>query len=59
MATIAATAMQHQHTAMKVWTPLLAVDVETTLVTAHRLLNNPPSVHASPSAIEQWRHNVN
>jgi hypothetical protein len=50
--------MQHQHTTVKVWTPLLAVDVETTLVTARRLLNNPPSVHASPSAIEQWRHNV-
>jgi hypothetical protein len=43
---------------VKVWTPLLAVDVETTLVAARRLLNNPPSVHASPSAIEQWHHNV-
>jgi hypothetical protein len=30
--------------------------VEATLVTARRLLNNPPTVHASPSAAEQWRH---
>jgi hypothetical protein len=32
--------------------------VEATLVVAHRLLNNPPSVHASPSTAEQWCHDV-
>jgi hypothetical protein len=39
--------------------PLAVVDAGTTLTTAHRLLNNPPSVHTSPSAVEQWRHDVN
>jgi hypothetical protein len=34
------------------------VDAEATLAAAHRLLNNPPSVHASRSAMEQWHHNV-
>jgi hypothetical protein len=33
-------------------------EVEATLVTARRLLNNPPSTHTSPSATEQWRHDV-
>jgi hypothetical protein len=32
--------------------------VEAPLVVAHRLLNNPLSVHASPSAAEQWCHNI-
>jgi hypothetical protein len=53
-----ATATQHHHMAGMVWTPSLAVGVEATLVTAHRLLNNPPLAHASPSVTEQWHHNV-
>jgi hypothetical protein len=32
--------------------------VEATLVIARRLLNNPPSAHASPLAAKQWRHDV-
>jgi hypothetical protein len=28
------------------------------LLAACQLLNNPPSAEASPSAAEQWRHNV-
>jgi hypothetical protein len=35
------------------------MDVGATLAAAHRLLNNPPSVHASPSAVKQWCHNIN
>jgi hypothetical protein len=38
--------------------PQPAVDVEATLATTHRLLNNPPSTHASPSATEQWHHDI-
>jgi hypothetical protein len=34
------------------------VDIRATLAVAHRLLNNPPSVHASPSIAEQWCHDV-
>jgi hypothetical protein len=34
------------------------VDVGATLAAARRLLNNPPSVHASPSVAEQWCHDV-
>jgi hypothetical protein len=41
-----------------VWTPPPVVDVGATLAAAHRLLNNPLSVHASPSAVEQWRHDI-
>jgi hypothetical protein len=41
-----------------VWTPPPAAGVEATLVVARWLLNNPPSAHASPSATEQWHHNV-
>jgi hypothetical protein len=36
-----------------------AEGVEATLVGAHRLLNNSPSVHASPPTTEQWHHDVN
>jgi hypothetical protein len=50
MAMIAATAMQHQRSVGMVRTPPPAAGVEATLVAACRLLNNPPSVHASPSA---------
>jgi hypothetical protein len=32
--------------------------VEAPLAVAHRLLNNPLSVHASPSAVEQWCHDI-
>jgi hypothetical protein len=52
------TATQHRCTFGTVQMPPPATGVKATLVTAHRLLNNPPSTHASPSATEQWRHDV-
>jgi hypothetical protein len=58
MATTAATATQHQCSAVTVQTPPPAAGVDGTLVTAHQLLNNSSSVHASPSAAEQWCHDV-
>jgi hypothetical protein len=41
-----------------VQTPPPAAGVEATLVASWQLLNNPPSAHASPSATEQWLHDV-
>jgi hypothetical protein len=58
MDTTAATTTQHQRTPETVHTPPPVGGVEATLVTAHQLLNNPPSAHASPSAVEQWRRDV-
>jgi hypothetical protein len=58
MATIAATAMQHQCSVGMDRTLSPAVGVEAKLVVAHRLLNNPSSVHASPSAAKEWHHDV-
>jgi hypothetical protein len=39
-------------------TPSLVADVGAMLAAAHQLLNNPPSALASPSAMKQWRHDV-
>jgi hypothetical protein len=58
MAMIAATATQHQRMAGTVWTPLPVMGVEATQVATRRLLNNPPSMDASPSAAEEWHHDV-
>jgi hypothetical protein len=58
MATTVVTATQHQRMAETVRTPPPAAGVKATLVAARRLLNNPPSAHASPSVAEQWRHDV-
>jgi hypothetical protein len=57
-ATIAATDAQCQRSAGMVRTLPQVVDVRATLAVAHRLLNNPPSVHAFPSIAEQWCHDV-
>jgi hypothetical protein len=57
-ATSAVAATQRQHSIGMAWTPPLALDVGATLATAHRLLNNPLSAHASPSSTEQWSHDV-
>jgi hypothetical protein len=54
----ATTATQCQHSTGMVRTPPPVVEVRATLVVAHRLLNNPPSTHASSSATEQWRHDI-
>jgi hypothetical protein len=34
------------------------VGLDAALLAARRLLNNPPPTTASPSAAEQWRHDV-
>jgi hypothetical protein len=39
--------------------PPVAVGLNATLLAAHQLLNNLPPTRVSPSAVEQWRHNVN
>jgi hypothetical protein len=52
--TTATTATQRQRSTGTVRPP----PPRATLAAAHRLLNNPPSAHASPSAVEQWRHNI-
>jgi hypothetical protein len=46
---------QLQHTAAA---PATVVGVDTTLLAACQLLNNPPLSGASPLAAEQWRHDV-
>jgi hypothetical protein len=58
MAMTAATATQHQCSTRTVCTPPPVAGVEATLVAVHRLLNNPSSVHASPSVAEHWHHDV-
>jgi hypothetical protein len=57
-ATTAATATQHRRSARTVQTRLPVADVGATLAASRQLLNNPPSAHASPSAMKQWRHDV-
>jgi hypothetical protein len=37
----------------------LGADPEATLEAAHQLLHNPPGPHFSPSAAEQWHHDIN
>jgi hypothetical protein len=53
----AATAHWQLSAAAAVMMPLGA-GPEATLVEAHQLLHNPPRACASPSVIEQWRHDV-
>jgi hypothetical protein len=38
--------------------PPAAVGPDAALLAARQLLNNPPPVRASPSAAEQWCHDV-
>jgi hypothetical protein len=38
--------------------PPAAVGPDAALLAARQLLNNPPPAEASPSATEQWRHDV-
>jgi hypothetical protein len=56
--TVVMAAAWHQRSAGMVLTLPPAVGVRVTLVVARQLLNNPPSPNASPSAAEQWRHEV-
>jgi hypothetical protein len=39
-------------------TPPTAVAAKATLVATHQLLNSPPPSHTSPSAVEQWCHDI-
>jgi hypothetical protein len=48
---------QPQRTASTTATPPVAVGIDTALLAACQLLNNPPS-RVLPSAAEQWRHDV-
>jgi hypothetical protein len=49
---------QPQHTAGMAVPPPVAAGTDATLQMARQLLNNPPLSEASPSAVEQWRHDV-
>jgi hypothetical protein len=39
-------------------TPPPVAATKATLLAAHQLLNNPPLSHTSPSAAEQWHHDI-
>jgi hypothetical protein len=54
----AATATQHQRTTGTARLPPPVTGVEATLVVGRQLLNNLMLAHTSPSAAEQWSHNV-
>jgi hypothetical protein len=49
---------QPQRTAGAVPAPSVVAGADVTLLAARQLLNNPPPFGASPSAAEEWRHNV-
>jgi hypothetical protein len=49
---------QPQCTAGMTASPLTVADIDAVLLAGRQLLNNPPPSGASPSAAEQWRHNV-
>jgi hypothetical protein len=49
---------QPQPTAGTTASPPATVGPDATLLAVRQLLNNPPLVKASPSAAEQWCHDV-
>jgi hypothetical protein len=49
---------QPQRTAGTVPAPSVVAGADATLLAARQLLNNPPPSGVSPSAAEEWRHNV-
>jgi hypothetical protein len=49
---------QRQRSATTAVTPPPAAAIETRLVAACQLLNNPLGPHTSPSAVGQWHHDV-
>jgi hypothetical protein len=49
---------QPQPTAGTIASPPAVVGPNTALLAARQLLNNPPPARASPSAAEQWHHDV-
>jgi hypothetical protein len=50
--------VQRQRSATTTVTPPPTTTGEATLVAARQLLNNPPPPHASPSATDQWCHDI-
>jgi hypothetical protein len=49
---------QPQPTAGMIASPPIGVGLDTVLLAARQLLNNPPLTRASPSTAEQWHHDV-
>jgi hypothetical protein len=49
---------QPQRTVGMTASPQAAVGIDAALLAALQLLNNPPPSDASPSATEQWHHDV-
>jgi hypothetical protein len=49
---------QPQPTAGTTTSPPAAVGLDAALLAARQLLNNPPPIGVSPSAAEQWHHDV-
>jgi hypothetical protein len=49
---------QPQPTTGTTASPLAAVGLDAVLLAARQLLNSLPLAGASPSAVEQWRHDV-
>jgi hypothetical protein len=49
---------QPQHTTGTTASLPAAVGLDAALLSVCQLLNNPPPTRASPSAVEQWRHDV-
>jgi hypothetical protein len=49
---------QPQRIAGTVPAPSMVAGADAVLLAARQLLNNPPPTGASPSAAEEWRHNV-
>jgi hypothetical protein len=58
-ATIVVLESQPQRTNGTTAPPLIVVGIDAALLAVCQLLNNPPSSKVSPSAAEQWRHDVN
>jgi hypothetical protein len=50
--------LESQPTAGMMASPPAAVGPDGALLAVHQLLNNPPLTGASPSAAEQWHHDV-
>jgi hypothetical protein len=56
VATVAAAHRQQSVATVAFMLP--GVGPEATVEAMRQLLHNPPGLHASPSAVEQWRHDV-
>jgi hypothetical protein len=50
--------LESQPTVGMTTSPPAAVGPDAALLAVRQLVNNPPPVRVSPSAAEQWRHDV-